>query len=341
MAELSQFLTDLFETPSPPGREAQRQEIWLRYLLDVVDEYWTDTYGNAVGVVDPDSTPRIALASHADEIGYTINRIGPSGHLHVAELGRPVNEGAVGARVTIHTGEGPVPGVVGTAHGDVAQADHLHIDIGVTSSDEARRRVRVGNPVTFDDRIRRLSGPHVAGRADNAAGMWVCGETLRRVSPREVGVAAVSTVQEELGNKGAEMIRNHLSVDAVVAVDVTFASDNPAGDPSDGIVDLGGGPVVGVGTVNHPNLTSELCQVAEEQSIPYQRQAAGNRSGSHADAFYSAATGLPTVKIGIPCRYNHSPNEVVSTADMEAIVDLLTAWVERTDGSELSVSIDP
>lgn len=341
MTGQQQFLADLFETPSPPGEETERQEVWLRHLLDSVDDYRTDAYGNAVGVVGPDSTPRIALASHADEVGYAVNRIGPDGYLHVSELGRPINEAAVGARVTIHAEDGPVSGVVGTTHSDGTQAGHLHVDIGAESGAEARERVRVGNPVTFDDRMRRLSGSRVAGRADNAAGMWVCGESLVDADPSEAGVVAVSTVQEELGNKGAEILRDDLSADALVAVDVTFASDNPAGDPSDGVVALGNGPVVGVGTVNHPAMTSELCRLAEERSIPYQREATGNRSGTHADTFYSATTGLPTVKVGIPCRYNHSPNEVVDTDDMEAAVDLLTAYVEETDGSELSASIDP
>jgi endoglucanase len=161
---------------------------------------------------------------------------------------------------------------------------------------------------------------------DNRVGTWSAAEGLRAAVEADVDatVYAVSTVQEEVGLKGAKMVGYDLNPDAMVAVDVTHATDNPdVPGKAKGPVELGKGPVVSRGTANHPNVVSLARDAAEETDIDVQLQAAGSYTGTDADAFYTSRSGIPSLNIGIPNRYMHTPVEVISTSDLDDVAALL------------------
>lgn len=66
-------------------------------------------------------------------------------------------------------------------------------------------------------------------------------------------------------------------------------------------------------------------EAASEADIDVQLQAAGVRTGTDADAFYTARGGIPSLNVGVPNRYMHTPVEVVDTGDLDAVADLLGA----------------
>src|SRR3954463_13078826 len=112
-AESVQFLQNLINTPSPPGHEAKGQRVWLDYASQFAEETFTDSYGNAVAILNKGGSPRIMLAGHADEIAMTVNYINDKGYIYVRKLGG-VDPAIVRAqRVSIHNKKGPVRGVVG------------------------------------------------------------------------------------------------------------------------------------------------------------------------------------------------------------------------------------
>jgi len=337
-----EFLEELLETPSPSGYETAGQRVWVEHVSTFADEVHTDEYGNAVAVHQGSGDgPEVAIAGHADEIGFIVRTIDDDGFVHIDAIGGSDRTVSKGQHVTIHGDDGPVKGVIGQTAIHLREGDDEYediseqrVDVGATDEDEARDLVSVGDPITFSSTVEDLQGTRLAARGmDNRVGTWTAAETLHRAVERDVDatVYAVSTVQEELGLRGARMIGFELDPDAVVAVDVTHAVDYP-GAPGDagGEVELGGGPVVGRGSANHPVLVELARESANVADVELQLQAAGRRTGTDADAFYTARSGVPSLNVGIPNRYMHTPVEVVDTEDLEAVTELLA---EVADGA--------
>lgn len=336
------FLDELLRTPSPSGFEADGQRVWTEYVREFADEVRTDAYGNAVAVSEGGPT-EIAVVGHADQIGYIVRRIDDDGYLHLGPIGGVDETVSRGQYVTVHADE-PVSGVIGQTAIHLREDDgddeirDQRVDIGAGGGEAARELVSVGDPITLESRVRELQGTRLAASGlDNRVGTWAAAELLRAVAGRDGGptVYAVSTVQEELGVRGAEMVSFDLAPDAAIAVDVTHASDG-AGAPSDrgGDIDLGGGPVIGRGSANHPVLVDALRDAASEEEIAVQLEARGIATGTDADAFYTARGGIPSLNLGIPNRYMHTPVEVVDTDDLVGVVGLLSVLVDRTAGDE-------
>ncbi|MFC7098628.1 M20/M25/M40 family metallo-hydrolase [Halobaculum marinum] len=340
--ERREFLDDLLTTPSPSGFETDGQRVWADYVRSFADEVTTDAYGNAVAVHEGSGDgPEIAFAGHADEIGFMVRRITDDGYLRLTRVGGSDRTVSKGQHVTVHTDDGPVQGVIGQtaihlrnpSDDEIEDVSEQFVDVGASDEAEARTLVEVGDPVTFSSTVEDLHGTRLSARGmDNRVGTWAAAEGLRRAVEADVGatVYAVSTVQEEVGLNGAEMVGFDLDPDVAVAVDVTHATDNPdVDDDSKGPVELGAGPVVARGSANHPTVVDLARTAAEETGIDYQLQAAGIRTGTDADAFFTSRGGTPALNVGIPNRYMHTPVEVVDTADLVAVADLFGAMAER------------
>ncbi|USZ67834.1 M20/M25/M40 family metallo-hydrolase [Halorussus salilacus] len=341
------FLDNLLTTPSPSGFEAEVQRVWVDYVSAFADEVRTDEYGNAVAVIEG-GDPAVAFAGHADEIGLMVNGIDEDGFVRLSRVGGSDPTVSKGQHVEIHAEGGAVPGVVGqtaihlrdTDADEVEDVAEQHVDIGVETEAEARELVDVGDPITFDTPVRELQGSRMAARGmDNRVGIWVAAEAARRAAESDVDatVYAVSTVQEELGKQGAKMVGFDLDADAAVAVDVTHAVDSPdlsKERDQHGEIELGGGPVVARGSSNHPEVVALVREAADEVDLPVQLQAAGRATGTDADAFYTSQGGIPSLNLGLPNRYMHTPVEVIDTADLDAAADLLAAFAERSAGRD-------
>ena len=115
-----------------------------------------------------------------------------------------------------------------------------------------------------------------------------------------------------------------------VFVDVTFSTDVPDIEKRElGEHELGGGPVLSRGSAAHGRVFDMLAEVAEEEGIPYSVQASPKGTWTDADAIYLTRLGVPTGVVSIPNRYMHSPNEIVSLADVENTAKLLAAFIRR------------
>ena len=341
------FLDDLLSLSTPSGFETEGQRRWLEYVEPFADETHVDAYGNAVAVSKgDDDAPSIAVAGHGDEIGLMVRDITDEGFLKLTRIGGSDRSVTRGQHVTVHTDEGSLDGVIGQAaihlrdssDDEYDEIAEQHVDIGVEDGDTARDRVDIGDPVTLRTRIADLADGRIAARGiDNRVGIWTAAEAFRRAaeSGTKATIYAVSTVQEEVGFKGAQMVGFDLDPDAVVAVDVTHATDQPEspGDTGSGI-ELGAGPVVTRGSANHPALVEAVRSVGKGVEIDIQLSATGSRTGTDADAFYTSSGGIPSLNLGIPNRYMHTPVEVVDLEDLEAAAELLAAVAARFDGFE-------
>lgn len=330
------FLEDLLTTPSPSGYEVAGQRVWVDYVSQFADDVTVDDYGNAVAVHEGTGEgPEIAFTGHADQIGYIVRDIDDDGFVRIGPIGGADRTVSKGQHVTVHGDDGDVAGVIGQTAihlRDVGSEEYddleeQFVDIGATSKGDAKDHVEVGDPVTVEARVRDLAGDRVAANGmDNRVGTWSAAEGLRAAVEADVDatVYAVSTVQEEVGVQGAKMVGYDLDPDAMVAVDVTHATDNPdVPGKRKGPVELGEGPVVSRGSANHPNVVALARDAAGEADMGVQLQAAGIRTGTDADAFYTSRSGIPSLNIGIPNRYMHTPVEVVSTSDLDDVAELL------------------
>jgi endoglucanase len=345
--ERRSFLDRLLETPSPSGFETRGQRIWLDYVSEFADEVRTDDYGNAVAVHegDDEGTAELAVAGHADEIGFIVRRITDDGYVRIGRIGGADRTVSKGQHVTVHADE-PVAGVIGqtaihlreTGEEEYDDVDEQFVDVGATDEASARSLVSVGDPVTVSSSVAELHGTRLSARGlDNRIGTWAAAEALRRAVAADVSttVYAVSTVQEEVGRQGARMVGFDLAPDAVVTVDVTHATDTPGIlEKRRSPVELGGGPVLSRGSVNHPVLVDLARDAAGEADVDVQLQATGTSTGTDADAFYTAQGGTPTVTVGLPNRYMHTPVEVIDERDLRDLGALLGAIAAGVDDVE-------
>lgn len=339
--ESYEFLKTLLETPSPSGFETKGQRVWADYVRPFADKVRSDPYGNVYATLNPDAAPKILLAGHADELGLMINYISDDGFIYFKGIGGVDRAMLRGQRVIIHGQDGPVPGVTGHLAIHMQEPDdrkkvpefhEVFIDIGVKSRAEALRLVRVGDPITHDANVVRLEGNRIAARGcDNRIGTWAAAEALRIISGKKdklaASVVSVSTIQEENGLYGATMAGYRAQPNAALVVDVTHATDIPiCSKTKHGDVKLGGGPVISIGSSNHPVLIERLRKVADDKNIPLQYEANPRFTGTDADAIFLQHGGIPTVSIGLPNRYMHSSVEVIELTDLQAVAELLAAF---------------
>src|ERR1043166_3878090 len=159
------FLKTLVNTPSPVGHETRGQRVWLDYAKQFADETFSDTYGNCVAVLNKGGSPRLMLAGHADEIAMAVNYITDDGFVYVRKTGGIDPAITKAQRVTIHTRNGPVRGVVGNVAPHLMKLEgepkppkihDLFIDVGVSKRKEAEKLVQIGDPITLTDEFDLL-----------------------------------------------------------------------------------------------------------------------------------------------------------------------------------------
>jgi endoglucanase len=339
-----QFLYDLLSVASPSGFEQGGQQIWLDYLEPYATELRTDAYGNAVAVYEGgESETEIALAGHGDEIGLMVREVAEDGYLKLSRIGGADSSVTRGQHVTVHTAAGPLAGVVGqtaihlrdSEDGGDEKVTDMFVDVGATDGEAAEELVDVGDPITFSSGVQELEGSRLAGRGlDNRTGVWAAAEGFRRAveAEAEATVYAVSTVQEEVGLRGARMVGFDLDPDVMIATDVSHAVDYPGAPKSKTTPhELGAGPVIARGTQNHPQLVAAGRTLAEEAEIDVQLAASGGPGGTDAVAFYTSRGGTPTLDVGLPNRYMHTPVEVVDLEDLDAVAALKGSLAARID----------
>jgi len=349
------FLRRLINTPSTVGHEARGQRVWLDYARQFADETFSDTYGNCVAVLNKGGSPRVMLAGHADEIAMAVNYISDEGFIYVRKMGGVDAAITKAQRVTIHTRNGPVKGVVGNVAPHLMKEEKepklpkihdLFIDIGVASRKDAEKLVQVANPITLVDEFDLLRNDLAVARAfDNRIGTFAVIEALRLLKESKgklhAEVCAVSNVQEEVGLFGARQIAYSLKPDVAVVVDVTHATDYPTvNKPQHGDVKVGKGPTITHGGCNHPEVVARLEQVARNKKIPLQHEAISSTSGTDTDGIFWTRGGIASALVSLPNRYMHSPVEVVSLKDLGLIPELLAAFASSLKkGEEFKVKI--
>ncbi|MBU4199474.1 MAG: M42 family metallopeptidase [Verrucomicrobia bacterium] len=341
------FLKDLMRQPSPSGFEVPAQRIIKARMKSFADKVTTDVHGNVIGILNEKAPLKVMLAGHVDEIGLMITHIDSNGFIYFAAIGGMDPVVAVGQRICIIARHGSVRGVIGrkpihlmdsSEKGKELKMDDLWIDIGAKNKKDALKAVAIGDPIVVNPDFIEMRNELVSSRAfDDRIGAWVIVEVLRGLKGRKLKVAvhAVSTVQEELGGRGAITSAYNIHPDAGIAVDVGFASDCPGVDPKKvGDIALGKGPILHVGANINPILGQMLITTATKNRIRYQMQAEPRGTGTDANPIQLSRGGCAAALVSVPNRYMHTPVEVVSLKDLDATVTLIAQTLLAMKGNE-------
>ena len=339
------FLEELLSVPSPSGFEQPGQKVIRKYLAGVADDIKTDVHGNVIACLNPSAETRVMLAGHVDEIGLMVTHVSEKGYVHFAPIGGVDVALVPGTRVQIHTKKGDVLGVIGKKpihHMDeedrkrVPKMRDLWVDIGARDRKDAQKHVNIGDPITFAVGFDRLLNDLVIARGfDDRIGAFVVAETLRSLAGKKLPVAlySVSTVQEELGLRGARTSAYGIDPHAGIAVDVGFATDFPDADQKTyGEVYVGKGPIIARGANINPDLGKMIEHAADENKIPVQFAGEPRATGTDANAIQLNRAGAAAALVSVPNRYMHTPVEVVSLDDVSNAVKLLAATILSMKG---------
>lgn len=334
------FLKKYIDNPSPVGFESSGQKIWLEYLKPYTDTWFTDPYGTAVGVVNPDAPFKVVIEAHADEISWFVNYITPEGLLYLKRNGGVDHQIAPGMRVWIHGKKGQVPAVfgwpaihtrLGTSDKEAQpKVDNLFLDTGARSKKEIEDLgIHIGSVVTYQDGYSELAYDYLIGRAfDNRIGGFMIAEVARLLRENKkklpFGLYVVNAVQEEVGLRGAEMIARRIKPNVAIITDVTHDTTTPMINKAiEGDIACGRGPSLAFGPAVHNKLLNLVQETAEKHELPVQMRAVSRSTGTDTDSFAYANDGCPSVLISIPLRYMHTTVEMLHKRDIEQTIKLM------------------
>jgi len=338
------FFKELVSAPSPSGFEAPAQKVARSFMAPFADEIRSDVNGNLIAVKNGSGKLKVMVVGHADEIGFIINHIDEQGYVYVKTLGGFDVNLLPGLRVDIYHDGKVVRGIIGRKPIHMMRGEEgspklkledLWIDIGASSKEDALKRVSIGDIATYNSHFEMLSDDLVVTKAtDNKVGVYVAARVMQELAKKKLkaNYFAVCSVGEETTMKGAGTSAFQIEPDIAIAVDVTFTSDIPGADKRVfGDVALGKGPTLSIGAALHPVVKDRLIQAAEKLKLPYQIEIAPGRTGTDADAIHALRAGAATAVIGIPNRYMHSPNEVISLSDLDNAVMMTAAFIAALD----------
>jgi putative aminopeptidase FrvX len=335
--ESQKFLENYLNNPSATGFEYEGQKLWMKYLEPFVDEFITDVYGSAVGVINPKADFKVVIEAHADEISWFVHYITKDGFIYLRRNGGSDHMIAPSKRVNIHTEKGIVKAVFGwpaihmrQQKEETPSLKNIFLDCGCSTKEEVEALgVRVGNVCIFEDEFMILNKNRYVGRAlDNRMGGFMIAEVARLLKENKkklpFGLYIVNSVQEEIGLRGAEMIAKRIKPNIAIITDVCHDTHTPMVDKIEhGDLKSGDGPVLTFGPAVQNNLLKFLFETAEKNKIAVQRAAVSRSTGTDTDAFAYSNEGVASALISLPLRYMHTTVEMVRKEDVEGTIHLI------------------
>lgn len=333
---MKELIKKLTEINSPSGRESNIRDTILNDLKNYIDGYEIDRLGNLIVWKKGKSDKKILLDAHMDEIGVVASHIDDRGFIRIESVGGVSAYNLIGSRIIFpDVGVIGVVGVEGETTTDVQKNlkelnfDKIFVDIGAVSKEEAENRVPIGTFGVYSAEFVDLGKRLVSKAMDDRIGCAVLIETIKRSDPYYTLYGAFS-VQEEMGLVGASVVAFNINPDIAVALDVTAWSDTPKGYKRMSI-ELGKGPCIKIkdsASISDRKVVDKLRTIAEANSIPYQIEIL-IFGGTDAAAIQRTSAGIVSGTLSIPCRYVHSPHEMIDIDDAENAVKLLKALVEE------------
>lgn len=310
------------------GNEEEIRDVITSEIKQYVDEIKIDNMGNLIAIKKGKNNlgvkaKKIMLAAHMDEIGIIATFIDEKGFIRFSNIGGVSAFNSLTQRVKFKNG------TIGSINVEEKLEDYknlkidkMYIDIGCKNREEAEKLVKIGDVACFVGDFY-VQGDCVSSKAmDNRSGCAVLIELAKLMPKTENEIYYVFTTQEEVGLRGAKTAAFGIMPDCAIAIDVTLTGDTPQCNNRE--VKMGAGPAIKVkdsAYIAHPQVRRELEELANSKGIPYTLELL-DRGGSDPGAIQATGVGVPCGGISIPCRYVHSPNEMVSLQDLKNCVKL-------------------
>jgi putative aminopeptidase FrvX len=344
MKEITPFLKEMVSIAGLSGYETPIRQLIEETWRPLTDELHVSRLGSLHGLQmgeapeESGSRPGIVFATHMDAIGLMVKGV-VEGFLRVTEVGGIDPRVLPGQPVVVH-GREDIPAVVVQPPANLlpkvgpdtpVSIEHLLVDTGLLPN-QVSRLVRTGDLVSFAQEPLELSDDYLAGHTmDNRVSIAALTYSLEllRKNRHAWDVWAVATVQEEETMAGALTSAYDLRPKIAVAVDVTFAKGPGVSDYR--AFSLGKGITLGWGPNIHPTLHKKVKELADKLEIPYHLEPLPHHSGTDAYGMQIAAEGIPTMVIGIPLRYMHTPIEMVAIKDIQRAGRLMAEFAMQLE----------
>lgn len=343
-----EFLKILSNSNGVSGYEYRIRDKIVSEFNKYSDEIKTDNLDNVIAIKKGNLNKnknriKIMLAAHMDEIGLMVTNIEKDGFLRFVTIGGIDPRTLLGQEVLVH-GKKDLFGIIGakpphlqeeSERNSTVKLENMTIDLGLKKED-AKKLVKIGDSITIKRELIELQGNRIAGKAlDDRAGIVALYECIKKLNKLNhySDIYFVSTVQEEVGCRGATTSAYSINPDIGIAIDVGFGSTPEL--PKEDTLDMGKGPGITLGGNIHPGLRKKLVEIAKEYNIPFQLEVEPGPTGTDARAIQITRQGIPTLCISIPLRYMHTSVEVIDLKDIKNTAKLLAFFVASISNENL------
>lgn len=327
---MKSLIQKLVETTGPSGYESQVRHLVLGEIKGHVDQTRIDGMGNLIAIKGKKSKggKSIMLAAHMDEIGIIATHVDENGFVRFTTIGGVYAPNVIGGRVRFLNGSAGVISLEHSAAGSsMTDFNKMFIDLGVSSKKQCP--VKIGDVAAFERAFTDMGDRLVSKAMDDRIGVAILIETLKQLKGGPNQVVAVFSTQEEVGLRGATAAAYGSDPELGIAIDVTLSGDTPRDDSI--AVGLGKGPAIKIkdsGMIADPKVVAWMEAGAKAAAIPYQREILLGGT-TDARAIQVTRSGVPSGCLSIPCRYVHSPSEMVDVNDVENTISLLVHLLDR------------
>lgn len=326
--DITTTLSALNRAFGPSGDESGVAEVIAELARPYVDEITRDTMGNLI-CHKKGPGAKVLFAAHMDSLGLIVTHVEEEGYLRFGKIGGVNPQRILSAPVRFKNGTRGTVAANEDADFGKLKLDDLYLDIGASSAEEARKKVQLGDVAVYDTACLDLGERIVSPYQDNRVSCVVLLMALEGLSASKNDLYFVFTTQEEVGLRGAKTAAYAIDPDYGIAVDVTGSGDLP-GTKHQQSSRQGGGAAIKVmdsSVICHPSVVNQLRDLAEAKGIPHQMDIIQS-GGTDAGAIHQSRSGVYTGGISIPCRYIHSPAELVTKSDVTACAELVRAFAE-------------
>ncbi len=326
---MKELLKHLTQVPGPSGYESAIRESIKEIIKPHVQELRVDAMGNLIARVGTRASDgmRIMIAAHMDEIGVIVSHVEKNGLVRFSNIGAVLPRYLPGSRVVFLNG---TRGVINSDKPEdltkVQPLNQFFIDVGARNEKECP--VKAGDLAVFDREFLDL-GKRISSKAmDDRSACALMIETIKILKDSPHEMYFVFSTQEEVGSRGATTAAYQIDAEMGIALDVT-----PVGDVF-GVktqTKLGEGPAIKVRDVGHiadPAVVNWMVATAKTIKVPHQLEVLDVGS-TDARAMQISKAGMRSGALSIPCRYVHSPSELIDMDDYKNALTLLTALLSR------------
>ena len=320
-------IRELVEIKGVSGNEGSVAAYIKSNILPYVDKVYEDALGNLVAVRKGEG-PKVMLMAHMDEIGLVATFVDEKGFVRVSSVGYVNPMTTIGRPVVFENG---VMGVFvcGDEEKKEIKLSDCYIDIGASDKIEALERIQIGMTASFVSETFETGNKIVSNALDNRVGCYCLMESLKRLKENSCEVYAVFTVQEEVGLRGAKVSGFEIAPDIAIALDVTLSGDHP--DAEKTAASLGKGAAIKIrdrSAICAKEIVEDLENIAARKGIACQRDVL-SAGGTDIGSVQLLGQGVKVGGVSIPIRYCHSAVEMADRNDIDAVIALVVAYLEK------------